>query len=441
MKRLILFIIALNSVALFGQNKKLSELPTRSTLNGTEYVYCIYAGTSYKIQSSEWLAAISDTADLLRSAYNDSLSDIRTDMNAISAGEYWNVYDIGSFYYLYPKIGTSYPGIYIGGTPTVSNSAGLYVGASKQTWFTGDVYALEELHFTTTPVFGAHSMIKDTLTGELLFVDKYNRVLLSDLNSLPTSLSANWTLDANTYDVSILDDNSNGFTTDYATGITTVRAAGDINMTADEVNADTITVSKVKASDLCLSGDCIDAWADVGGGGGIGGTHDPNILTSDTLFIALRDTANSKYAYQAVIQDSKVTTMYDTVYSISSANILAGDSILLLPAPGANKFIDIQRITVWWDYNSVAYTSGGSGALLKTFTFADVAVNIGEIDDDIFTLVTSDGIYPSIINTGNVNLTTSARGANKAVWLDIDNYDTGNSTFKILLHYSISDFN
>lgn len=117
---------------------------------------------------------------------------------------------------------------------------------------------------------------------------------------------------------------------------------------------------------------------------------------------------------------------------------------LILPAPGANKLILINRYMLILEFVSVQYTLGndvglqyGNDAHLTGHPAAEGIVGSSDIDD----AVENSAFYGSG-SFGPFSFGITADAVNKGIYLSTDvKYATGNSPFDMHIWYSIIDVN
>jgi len=165
----------------------------------------------------------------------------------------------------------------------------------------------------------------------------------------------------------------------------------------------------------------------------------------DTLDVdeVLNINGDVNFGDNATFNNHSAGIIYDTLISISSANILAGDSIMLIPAPGSGKVIFPIRIGIYFNYVTAAYTNVVD-SYIKTYKNAGTAFNRYKVGAQIFTS-TVDQFYPSATGSDYLEelygTSILAMDANAPYWLDLDDMDTGEGDAKIYFVYKIIDFN
>lgn len=168
---------------------------------------------------------------------------------------------------------------------------------------------------------------------------------------------------------------------------------------------------------------------------------DINQLFSDTIFYA----KTGSFENLVINSDTVVIKITESV-AISSSNILNGDSILCIQAPGSGKLLVIEDVVTYFNYNSVAYASGNT-SYIKTFqSDGSTSENLMGIAAALFTN-TSDKISQSNDDNGLGNswttpLVGNERGLNQPIWFQIGSgFTTGNSTAVMKIVYYILNFN
>jgi len=515
MKKLILFGLILISAAAGAQNKKLSELSTRSTLDGSEYTYIIYAGTSYKMLTSEFLAAMNDTADLLRSALIDTAARLQSAINDALAGtSYWDLTNIGGGpgiqHFVTPQISAgNYARVWIGETPVSISNHGLYIGGAFTAGFANNIYALSKLYLSSV-----NTVYVEDSSGYMVLRDAYNWVTLSDLQELRDTLTDDWDLYLAGHDVSMLDADGMGWFTSNSTDIFSITSPVKIDLDAPATTADSIYSTEIGAVELWpdtmfiervkhfynsstqteaiykddvyamdigsedatgIGGDehgflgidgvlrlepqdtslaiegniyydgdddilyvrTASAWDTLNGGGGgsgsgPGGTYDYSLLSEDTLQVAAYDSAAGKYVYIDIITYTLSDNLYLATLNITSSNILDGDSLQIVAAPGTGKAIVPDKFIIYYDYGTATYVSGdATNSCLVKLNSSSYQVNddLFENTEDIFFI----GTYTTDGNISNM--------INSSVWIDFYTHITGDGTAKIKFWYTIADFN
>jgi len=141
--------------------------------------------------------------------------------------------------------------------------------------------------------------------------------------------------------------------------------------------------------------------------------------------------AGAAPTFQAAAGGGSYTTV---TRSLSAADIIAmgGSPIELIAAPGANKIIMVNQLTVSMNYNSAQFTGGGTlqirqGTAGTTMLTGPVAAVINGAADFVRT-------YYAVINTtmaANTSVTVSTAGG--------ANFADGNSTIELHLTYYTMD--
>lgn len=173
----------------------------------------------------------------------------------------------------------------------------------------------------------------------------------------------------------------------------------------------------------------------------------PDTISADYDTLIVDDYAyfggEVEFGDNVTFNNHQAGVLYDTLISISSANILAGDSIMLIPAPGSGKVIFPVRIGIYFNYVTTAYTNVVD-SYIKTYKNAGSAFNRYKVGAQIFTS-TVDQFYPSQVGSDYLEelsgSSTLAMDLNAPYWLDLDDMDTGEGDAKIYFVYKILDFN
>lgn len=129
---------------------------------------------------------------------------------------------------------------------------------------------------------------------------------------------------------------------------------------------------------------------------------------------------------------SSAATTITTAQILAGCTAVGGTAIEVIPAPGANKIIEIISCTAFMDYNSAAYAAGG----VVELTMGDGGTTIASASAALLTTA-SDTTEQFALDTP---LLTS--GINTAVYFDNATaaFTTGNSDLKLNIIYRIIDF-
>lgn len=378
---LIMFVLAGSA---FGQAKKISALTEDATLSGNEYFPTIEGGNNYKMKIRTVLDNVYTSVDSARSELADTAAALRTEIGNIGAGEYFNYVEtrgIPASYTIYSKYGLKYPGLWLGSNPgTAYNKYMLYVDGLSA--FTDTIYAGNGIQL------GENTFIYDSL-GTIYLTNSTIKYDLSGLTALPTSLTEDWTLSTGAYDLNFTDASGNGYLYDVSEKRLTLKA-DDILLDADYVEADSIYADsvgfqKITTDNICLNDECIDDWSDVGGSGGTGiGTYYAGSASrKDTVWMPVVIEENPAFNgadsvdYIAVVTDTLATDEYLRTIAITAANINNGDTLELVPAPGAGYSIFPTEILIYLTGNTAVTGSDNSNIL--TGTSAMHALTVGNI--------------------------------------------------------------
>jgi hypothetical protein len=176
---------------------------------------------------------------------------------------------------------------------------------------------------------------------------------------------------------------------------------------------------------------------EAGGGTAAEDIVDQSILTQDTLYQKLYKSENlDTVAVVPVIIDTLLDDMYLVTINISSANVLAGDSIQLVAAPGSGKAIIPSSYAIIFNANATAYTAGAD-SYLRTWDEDGTAANLTTTFTAFYLL--------AISYDGTINFDTSYGdyiSSNSPVWYDIgDGFLNGDGTYVLKFWYLIADFN
>lgn len=127
--------------------------------------------------------------------------------------------------------------------------------------------------------------------------------------------------------------------------------------------------------------------------------------------------------------------------TLSSAQILAlfTTPITVIAAPGAGKFIEIQSIHPWLDFNSAAYVPGGSNLEFRYVNGS--GSRIGYVTSTGFLDAVADAhrvIVPG--GGGSAYTATDANNAAVVAYISLGNPITGDSPVKLEILYRVRTF-
>lgn len=454
MKKLLIILLIVSPGIVSGQSK-LSELSEDATVDGSDWIYDIQSGTSYKMSMQTLMNFIGASKDSIQDNLEDSCSDLRTAINDISAGEYWSMrarlYDGTLYRIVYPTDGVNYMNLRLGSSPPIGvdkaeNQYRLY--CDGQSYF-------NDTTFMPALKFNSASFIYDSIST-IWFRDGSQKYSLSELTNLPSTLSTNWDLATSTHDIHIQDGDGNGYFWDYSTGILKLTADGYIDFEAPYSTHDSVFSTDIAAVNshfdyITLNDERIDDWDDVGGSGGTLGTYvDGSSSGIDTVWMPVvvniagpTGTSTDSSDYIAVINDPTVDQIYLQTISLSSANILAGDSIQILAAPGTGIAYIPIKAAFFFDYGTATYASMAT-TYIRTGVYGS-EVNIGILSNTMFHN-TADRLYHSTEDDTNIfeiqGGTDTDLGVNQSIWIDLgDNAVTGDGTGVLKFWYTKADFN
>ena len=133
--------------------------------------------------------------------------------------------------------------------------------------------------------------------------------------------------------------------------------------------------------------------------------------------------------------------------NLSSANLLAGDSLQILAAPGAGKTYVIVKAALFYDYNSIAYTGSAIFYAINTYKPDGTIMSIISFTENSVT-GSNDRVSISVSPTSGTNYSyenySIEQGINKPLWWNNTSLNllaTGNGTAKLKIWYTIADFN
>lgn len=176
------------------------------------------------------------------------------------------------------------------------------------------------------------------------------------------------------------------------------------------------------------------------GGAGFGSYDSTQVWSASKQYIVVVDPTMTYFDTVALEIDSS-DAVYCATLTISSANILAGDSLQIVAAPGAGKIIVPVKVSAFLDYGGTAYSSTTT-SYIKT-KGGGTARNIWSLENAFFQ-ATADGYHwdqPSGDYLEKLTVNTPF-DSNTSYWLDLDDaITTGNGIVKIKLYYTIADFN
>jgi hypothetical protein len=173
-------------------------------------------------------------------------------------------------------------------------------------------------------------------------------------------------------------------------------------------------------------------WAQ--GGTGLGTLVTGSSDTADNIYVlAYTKKDRSTYDTLRMVQAAE-TKLHMAEIDITSANILNGDSLNIVAAPGSMKIIVPVRFLIYYDYSTSSYSSsdGSNSALIKSPNHTNA------IFDDTFEYL-DDGYFYGVFDT---NSPFSSAYSNKSFWIDFYTHTgTGTGTAKLKFWYYVADFN
>lgn len=177
--------------------------------------------------------------------------------------------------------------------------------------------------------------------------------------------------------------------------------------------------------------------------GGIGGTLDSAAVANsvDKYTIVYDNTLDYYDTIKLEIDSS--TSVYEATLNITSANILAGDSLMFIESQGVNKAISINKVWVYYDYATAVYT-GSNESYVKTYDVLGSASNVCNIRAS-FINNSTDKIRQTTDASTNLDVAFQeyeGPGFNQPVWWDGGVHaGSGTGTLLIVIQYEILDFN
>jgi hypothetical protein len=157
----------------------------------------------------------------------------------------------------------------------------------------------------------------------------------------------------------------------------------------------------------------------------------PCLLFGQVKYIAyLEDTVGG-------IGRGKISSAYVSntkiLISITSANILAGDSIPILPAPGSNLVDIVTNISGLLTHGTTYTKTGTDTTWVYSYNGTTKVKLTYLLNTFILNTVTSVGYSP--ILSPNISL-------NKPIWIKLaSGFATGTGTLKLVLYYKTENFN
>jgi hypothetical protein len=172
------------------------------------------------------------------------------------------------------------------------------------------------------------------------------------------------------------------------------------------------------------------AWIQAGYGSGV------TLIDDDTFATASATTAPSSESVKAYVDNAAITLEVD----VSSAQILNSNSVpvVLIAAPGANKFLRIVDIAMRYTFVSAAYATNTNllfmySALVAAAVDAQPSSVLTQVNDRVFM---TGGISPTGVPQGYNGLTNQGL----VLYTQTGNPTAGSGTIKVFITYKIIDF-
>lgn len=139
--------------------------------------------------------------------------------------------------------------------------------------------------------------------------------------------------------------------------------------------------------------------------------------------------------------NTKIVNMLQTSLTYTSANILAGDIIEAIPAPGIGKYIDIVGLTITYKHGGINYT--GDGTVIVDY-MSDLSVMLISDTSPLYVYNNSNQTTLFQIASGGVVSPAIGNGfsfENKGLYVGISSPPLdGNGDVIVNIVYLISDF-
>jgi len=179
------------------------------------------------------------------------------------------------------------------------------------------------------------------------------------------------------------------------------------------IGAQTITPHRSYLVRQVYNGDTIDVW-----------------MSADTVYTYTNQTA---FKFNKPIILTGIETLKRKLVSITSANILAGDSIRILPAPGSNLVDIVTNISGLLTHGTTYTKTGTDTTWVYSYNGTTKVKLTYLLDDFILNTATSVGYSP--ILSPNISL-------NKPIWIKLAaGFADGTGTLKLVLYYKTENFN
>jgi hypothetical protein len=134
-----------------------------------------------------------------------------------------------------------------------------------------------------------------------------------------------------------------------------------------------------------------------------------------------------------------------TEVAVTSANILAKDTITVLPAPGANKYYDIEKVIFEYNYGTIAYVNQNPQGIYlnQGRDFIIVHGDIIEGTQDTVAIARPHAPYNTDVSVGDQQNPIEYFWLNEAVVMDYYDGGTitnGDGTLLLKVWYKIKTF-
>jgi hypothetical protein len=156
-----------------------------------------------------------------------------------------------------------------------------------------------------------------------------------------------------------------------------------------------------------------------------------NFVPNEVIDLGIVDVDTFDLEVRSITAES-VNGTKDTIISFTNTQILAGDSVMMLPAPGAGKGYLIESVHLVYKYNTTVFT-GTDATYIKNKDMNNTIANAYTILADEF-----DFIYNYTHELGGGTVSVPYIAANSPVWIDWgNNLASGGGSAKIKIKYQI----
>ena len=132
---------------------------------------------------------------------------------------------------------------------------------------------------------------------------------------------------------------------------------------------------------------------------------------------------------QSTVSDDRSSAEIERISILTPTQINAGDSSIIIPAPGAGKKILIKSICIELQTGNTNYAGSGTDSTFICSKFSGVRNKLYHI---------KDGYFISANDKPDCQPGAGGIDANSPVWIDFaSQYITGNKPLKIICRYEI----